>query len=85
MGQDEGTPPHPRCAQCNILVPWRALNGRHPATFQCARGADRKRQQIAEAETRESSERAFEAYGEPLEKVKTFRYLGRVLTAGDND
>ena len=30
-------------------------------------------------------ERAFEAYGEPLENVTTFRYLGRVLTAGEND
>ena len=34
---------------------------------------------------RESSERAFEEYGEPLENVMTFRYLGRVLTAGSDD
>ena len=27
----------------------------------------------------------FEAYGEPLENVTAFRYLGRVLTAGDDD
>ena len=32
-----------------------------------------------------SLDRAFDAYGEPLENVTTFRYLGRVLTAGDND
>ena len=30
-------------------------------------------------------ERAFEAYRELLENVTAFRYLGRVLTAGDND
>ena len=30
-------------------------------------------------------ERAFEAYGGPLEKVTTFRYLGRVFTAVDDD
>ena len=30
-------------------------------------------------------ERAFEAYGEPLENITTFRYLRRVLTAGDNE
>ena len=29
--------------------------------------------------------RAFEAYGEPLENVTAFRYLGQVLTAGDDD
>ena len=68
-----------------MLVPWRALNGRHPATAQCTRGAERKRRRLAEAETRESSERAFEAYGEPIKNFSTFRYLGRVLTAGDDD
>ena len=30
-------------------------------------------------------DRAFEAYRELLENVTTFRYLGRVLTAGDDD
>ena len=34
---------------------------------------------------RESLERAFEAYMEPLENVTAFKYLGWVLTAGDND
>ena len=33
----------------------------------------------------ESSERAFEAYREPIKKVLAFKYLGRVLTAGDNN
>ena len=68
-----------------MLVPRRALNGRHPATAKCARGAERKRQWLAEAEMRESSERAFKAYGAPLENVTTFRYLGRLLEAGDDD
>ena len=63
---EEGNLPHPRCAQCNMLVPRRALNGRHPATAQCARGAERKSLRLAESEMRESSERAFEVYGEQL-------------------
>ena len=67
-----------------MLVPRRALNGRHSAISQCTRGAERKRRQIEEAETRESSGRAFEEYGEPLQNVSTFRYLGRVLTVGDD-
>ena len=33
----------------------------------------------------EISERAFESYGEPLETVTVFRYLGRVLMVGDDD
>ena len=40
---------------------------------------------MAEAELRDSMERAFEAYGKPLETVSTFKYLGRVMRAGDDD
>ena len=82
---EEGNLPHPWCTRCDMLVPRRALNSRHPATAQCARGAERKRRWPAEADLRESSERAFEAYREPLENVTAFRYLGQVLTAGDDD
>ena len=80
---EEGNLPHPRCPRCNILVPWRALNGRHHAISQCQKGAEQKRRRMAEAELRDSTERAFEAYGKPLETVSTFKYLGRVMTVGD--
>ena len=39
----------------------------------------------AEAELRENLKRASKAYAELLENVTLFQYLGRVLTAGDND
>ena len=52
--------PHPRCSRCNMLVPWQALNDRHPVTAQCARGAERKRRRLAEADLRDSLERTFE-------------------------
>ena len=82
---EEGNLHHPRCARCEMLLPQQALNVRHPATAQCARGAERKRRRLAKEETRESLERDFEAYREPIKNVSTFRYLGRMLTAGDND
>ena len=82
---EEGNFPHPRCARCDMLVPRRDLNGRHPTTDQCSRGAERNRRRLAEAETKESSERAFEAYREPIKNVSTFIYLGRVLTAVDDE
>ena len=82
---EEENLPHPWCVLCEMMVPQRALNGRRRDTAQCARGAERKRRRLSEVETRKSSERAFEAYGEPLENVTTFRYLGQVLTAGDDD
>ena len=68
-----------------MLVPRRDLNGRHPDTAQCAMGEERKRQRLAEEETREILEQAFEAYGGPINNVSAFRYLGRVLTVGDDD
>ena len=70
---EEGNLPHPRCSQCYMLVPWLALNGRHHATAMCRKGAERKRQRMAEAELRDRTERAFEAYWKPLETVATFK------------
>ena len=77
--------PHPRCARCDMLVPRRALNARHPSTAQCKKGTEWKRRRLAEADTRESTEQAFEVYGEPIKNVLAFTYLGRVLTAGKDD
>ena len=38
-----------------------------------------------EAEVRDSAEMAFEVYGEQLQTVPWFKYLGRILTEGDDD
>ena len=48
-------------------------------------GAETKRRQMAQTEIRESTEMAFEVYGEQLKTVPSFKYLGKILTAGDND
>ena len=56
---EEGNFPHPRCARCNMQVPRRALNRRHPGTAQCIKGAEKKIRRLAEKETRENLERAF--------------------------
>ena len=39
---EEGNLPHPRCPQCDMLVPWRALNGRHKNTEMCRSGRKRR-------------------------------------------
>ena len=49
---EEGNLPHPRCKNCDMLVPWRSLNGRHKDTAMCRRGAEKKRRQDTEAEIR---------------------------------
>ena len=68
-----------------MQVPQKALNGRHLRTAQCEKGAERKRRWLSETETRENSERAFKAYGEPTEAVSEFIYIRRLLTAKDDD
>ena len=47
---EEGNLPHPRCENCDMFVPWRALNGRHKSTMMCKSGVEQKRRQLAEAE-----------------------------------
>ena len=82
---EEGDLPHPRCPQCDLQVLRRALNGRHLGTAQCKKGAERKRRRLLETKTRENLEGAFHAYGTLMEAVLEFRYLGRILTATDDD
>ena len=79
---EEGNLPHPWCPRCDMLVPWRALHGWNLAISQFAKGEERRRQRMAEEEMRGMEERAFQAYGRPLDTVTSFKYLGRVLTAG---
>ena len=68
-----------------MQVPQRALNGRHPGTAQCLKGGKLKIRRLAEAETRENLERAFEAYRAPIESVTELKYLGKVLMATDGN
>ena len=68
-----------------MLVPWKALNGTHRRTAQCTRGAEQNRWRLAAEEEREVTVRAFRAYGIPLEMVTSFKYLGRVISAADDD
>ena len=76
---EEGNLPHPLCPLCNMLAPWKSLNGTHRRTANCNRGTERKRQILAAEEEREVTTRDFSAYGILLEMVTSFRYLGRVI------
>ena len=59
-----------------MLVPWRALNGCHKNTEMCRSGAEKKRRRLAEAEVSYSADMDFEVYGEQLQTVPWFKYLG---------
>ena len=68
-----------------MMVPWKALDDRHTTTAQCAKGVERKRHQLTAEETREIMVRDFQAYGRPLESLKFFKYLGRIIKALDDN
>ena len=82
---EESNLPLPRCPRCDLQVSRKAINGHHLGTSQCRTGTERKRRRLAEAEIRENLERAFHAYGKQMKAVTEFRYLGRLLTATDDD
>ena len=82
---EEGNCLYPRCPHCDMLVPQKALNGRYLATALCRQGMDRKWRRLAEYEVWEGTERSLTAYGFPLYQVASFKYLGRVLAAEDNN
>ena len=82
---EEGNIPLPRCPRCDLQASRKALNGRHLWTIQCRTGTEQKRRRLAVAEMQENLERAFHAYGKPMEAVLEFCYLRRLLTATDDD
>ena len=67
-----------------MFMPWEAPNCRNPSTALCMRGAERKLWNLAEEEWAEA-ETAFRGYDQPLKKVISFLYLGRLRTETDDD
>ena len=68
-----------------MLVLWKALHGTHRRTAKCARGAERRRHRLTVEEEREVTTRHFSDYGHPLKMVNSFKYLGQVISATDDD
>ena len=77
--------PYPRCPQCDMFVPQKALNFRHLTTALCRRLMERKWRRLAEEEAWDGTEGALTTYVFPLSQVPSFKYLGRVLAAEDDD
>ncbi len=61
------------------------LNGGHHRTELCQRGWERKRQHAAAVRSQEALRHSFTAYGEELERVEVFKYLGRLIAYDDSD
>jgi len=61
------------------------MNGNHYDTAMCKGGVARKEQHAAAERAHLSLQQTFTAYGEDLERVEVFKYLGRLLAYDDND
>ena len=70
---------------CNMLLPWKALNGTRMRTSQCTRGAEWKRHGLLAEEEREVTSRDLRDYSPHLEMATSFKYLGWVISAVDGD
>jgi hypothetical protein len=81
----EGSRPLPQCEHCGLQTPVEDLNGGHHHIELCQRGWERKRQHAAAVHSQEALKSLFTAYGEELERVEVFKYLGRLIAYDDAD
>ena len=74
---EEGNLTHKQCSRCEMMVPWRDLNGRHLNTSQCNNGAYRKRSRVVEEDLRESAERHFQDMVERSRRIPPLNIWGK--------
>ena len=68
-----------------MFVIWGALNGKHHAMEMGTKAVERKIKRLRGEEAQASMVVTLQAYGRPTETVEVFKYLGRVLTASDDN
>ena len=67
-----------------MLVPWAALNSRHPNTSQCDMGEDIMQLRLALEDAIEVMERSFRKYYRMITNMVVFKYRGCILMATEN-
>ena len=58
---------------------------KHMKTKTCEKGRRRRENEELQEKQAEAEEKVFEVYGEKLEQVTEFKYLGRILREDDDD
>ena len=77
--------PTQRCHLCHMFVTDRAIRQGHTQTKECREGAKRVQRRRLQLELLDAQRKTLTVYGKPLEKVHQYTYLGRPLTATDDD
>ena len=80
----EGPIPLPQCPKCDLQTAT-ALSPQHSQLESCAKGATAKCQCIACETIALAYQTTFSIDGNPLEKVRSFKYLGRTITDTNDD
>ena len=75
--------PHPRCRRCNMQC--NPSFPKHVNTETCKVGMERQRQRDSAIDAAMAIRQLFYIEGDVLERVATFRYLGRILSQDDDD
>jgi hypothetical protein len=79
----EGSQPLPNCERCGLQTPVEDLCQGHHWMVLCQRGWERKGQYAAAVHSQQALGQLFMAYGEELEQVEVFKYLGRLIAYDD--
>ena len=74
---------YPRCPECQMQTAPSATA--HRRTAMCIAGGRRHRQYEAAAAAAQALRHQFTAYGDVLERVEVFKYLGRLVAMDDSD
>ena len=80
---EEGSHPLPKCELCGMHIKLSAT--RHRTSQTCCDGQAWSAQQEARKMVRQAQERVFRVNNVPLQRVDTFKYLGRPLASTDSD
>ena len=83
--EEEGSVPLPKCELCGFQTTYRSLNGSRYNPRSCVEGRRRREKAAALERARATQEHVFSVYGTALESVRTFKYLGRILSYDNND
>jgi hypothetical protein len=76
---------YPQCDRCGLHIAHSQLINRHYNSKVCQEGRERKERRAAERAAFDACAVTFQLNDELLEKVETFRYLGRLLASNNSD
>ena len=81
----ESTTLLPRCKHCHLQLARKYHTHKHYNTQECKSAALQRAKQERLAQAHNSRNTVITALGQPLERVTTFKYLGRILPATNSD